>query len=140
MTRHYLVESNFPLGRTNQKHYPDLGSDALSVWNFGAVSLKSFGGETSGSVAKCRLFSQGRVKRGQFFFFGDKHRGKRITAQTTAGKKATTQIHLDLKGKISGYLRAKSGSSGLIVKRLVIFLFPLDWVPVDRRVYPQHYR
>ena len=31
--------------------------------------------------------------------------------QTTAGKKATTQIHLDFKGKISGYLRAKSGYS-----------------------------
>ena len=32
--------------------------------------------------------------------------------KTTAGKKATTQIHLDLKGEICGYLRAKSGSSG----------------------------
>ena len=28
-----LVESNFPRGTTNQKHYPDLGSDASSVWN-----------------------------------------------------------------------------------------------------------
>ena len=41
---------------TNQKHYPDLGSDASSA----LVSQTSFGGETSGSVAKCRLFSQAR--------------------------------------------------------------------------------
>ena len=43
---------------TNQKHYPDLGSDASSVWNSALVSQTSFGGETSGSVAKCRLFSE----------------------------------------------------------------------------------
>ena len=30
----WLVETNFPHGTTNQKHYPDLGSDASSVWNF----------------------------------------------------------------------------------------------------------
>ena len=53
---------------TNQKHYPDLGSDALSVWNFGAVSQTSFGGETSSSVAKCRLFSQATVNEASFFF------------------------------------------------------------------------
>jgi len=29
-----LAEANFPLGTTNQKHYPDLGSDTSSVWNF----------------------------------------------------------------------------------------------------------
>ena len=40
----WLVETNFPHGTTNQKHYPDLGSDASS--------------ETSGRVAKCQLFSQ----------------------------------------------------------------------------------
>ena len=34
----WLVESNFPRGTTNQKHYPDLGSDASSVWNFCARS------------------------------------------------------------------------------------------------------
>ena len=28
------AEANFPRGTTNQKHYPDLGSDASSVWNF----------------------------------------------------------------------------------------------------------
>ena len=52
---------------TNQKHYPGLGSDALSVWNFCAVSQTSFGGETSGSVAKCRLFSQASVKEASVF-------------------------------------------------------------------------
>ena len=30
----WLVESNFPRVTTNQKRYPDLGSDASSVWNF----------------------------------------------------------------------------------------------------------
>ena len=30
----WLVEPNFTSGTTNQKHYPDLGSDASSVWNF----------------------------------------------------------------------------------------------------------
>jgi len=41
---------------TNQKHYPDLGSDASSVWNFCALfsDVISF----SGSVAKWWLFSQ----------------------------------------------------------------------------------
>ena len=29
-----VVESNFPRGTTNQKHYPDLGIDTSSVWNF----------------------------------------------------------------------------------------------------------
>ena len=29
-----LVEANFPHGTTNQKHYPDLGSDVSSVWSF----------------------------------------------------------------------------------------------------------
>jgi len=29
-----LVESYFPRGTTNQKHYPNLGSEASSVWNF----------------------------------------------------------------------------------------------------------
>ena len=29
-----LVEANFLRGATNQKHFPDLGSDTSSVWNF----------------------------------------------------------------------------------------------------------
>ena len=46
---------------TNQKHYPDLGSDASSVSRISAlVSQKSFGRETSGSVGKSRLFSQAK--------------------------------------------------------------------------------
>ena len=46
---------------TNQKYYPDLGSDASSVWISALVSQTSFGGETSGSVAKYRLFSQDTI-------------------------------------------------------------------------------
>ena len=30
----WLVETNFPRGTTNQKHYPDLGNDTSSAWNF----------------------------------------------------------------------------------------------------------
>ena len=30
----WLVESHFLCGTTNQKHYPNLGSDVSSVWNF----------------------------------------------------------------------------------------------------------
>ena len=44
---------------SNQKHYPDLGSDPSSVNGISAlVSQIPFGGETSGSAAKCPLFSQ----------------------------------------------------------------------------------
>ena len=51
----WLAEVNFPRSTTNQKHYPDLGSDASSVWNFGARFE-----EGSGCFAKCGLFSQAR--------------------------------------------------------------------------------
>ena len=30
----WRVETHLPLGTTNQKHYPDLGNDTSSVWNF----------------------------------------------------------------------------------------------------------
>ena len=44
------------------RHYPDLGSDASSIWNFCVlVSQMSFGWETSSSVAKCRPFSQANI-------------------------------------------------------------------------------
>ena len=53
----WLVESNFPRGMTNQKHYPGLDSDASSAWNFCACfsDETSFRGETSGGVPKCPL-------------------------------------------------------------------------------------
>ena len=57
-----LVEINLPGGTTNQKHYPDLGSDVSSVWNFCARFSDVIWRETSGSVAKCRLFSQATYK------------------------------------------------------------------------------
>ena len=43
---------------TNLKPYPNLESDTSSVWNSTLVCQTSFRGETSGGVAKCRLFSQ----------------------------------------------------------------------------------
>ena len=45
---------------TNQKQYPDLGNDASTVWNSCARFSVVIWRETSGSVAKCRLFSQAR--------------------------------------------------------------------------------
>ena len=43
-------------------HYPDLGSDVLQYGISELVSQTSFGGETSGSIAKCRLFSQATAR------------------------------------------------------------------------------
>ena len=42
------------------RHYPDLGDDASSVWNFCASFSDVIWQETSGSVAKCWLFSQAK--------------------------------------------------------------------------------
>ena len=63
----WLVLPRGKFDSTNQKHYPDLGSDASSVWNSALVSQTSFGGETSGSVAKCLLFSQAIVYKAVTF-------------------------------------------------------------------------
>ena len=52
---------------TNQKQYPDLGSDASSGGITAFVSETSFGGETSGSVAKCQQFSQAITKPVRIF-------------------------------------------------------------------------
>ena len=57
----WLVESNFPRGTINQEHYLDLGSERHQYGIPTLVSQTSFGGETSGSVAKCRLFSQANI-------------------------------------------------------------------------------
>ena len=46
---------------TNQKHYPDLGSDTHQYGISALVSQTSFFGETTGGVAKCRLFSQANL-------------------------------------------------------------------------------
>ena len=52
----WLVEDNFPPCMTNQKHYPNQGRVASSVWNFRARFCQtSIPGETS---AECRLFPQ----------------------------------------------------------------------------------
>ena len=46
------------LHRSNQKHYPDLSSDASSVWISALVSQTSCRGKITCGVAKCRLFPQ----------------------------------------------------------------------------------
>ena len=51
----WLVEANFPRGTTNQKHDPDLDSDASSVWNFCAHFSDVIWRETSDGVVKCGL-------------------------------------------------------------------------------------
>ena len=50
-----LIGWKFP--STNQKHYPDLGSDASTVWNFCACFSDVISARGDG-VASCRLFSQ----------------------------------------------------------------------------------
>ena len=57
----WLVMPHVKFASTNQKHYPDLGSDALSVWNFLAHFSDVISRETIGGVTKCRLFSQARI-------------------------------------------------------------------------------
>ena len=47
--------------QTNQRYYPDLGSDTSSVWNFCACSSTSFREKTKGGVTKCRLFFHATV-------------------------------------------------------------------------------
>ena len=54
-----LVEVSFPRGITNQKHYPDAVFTRHQYGISALVSQTSFRGETSGGVAKCRLFSSG---------------------------------------------------------------------------------
>ena len=49
-SKFWLVESNFPRSTTNQKHYPDVGSN-VTCHQYGISELfsqTSFGGETSG--------------------------------------------------------------------------------------------
>ena len=54
----------------NQKSYPDLDSARHQSGISALVSLTSFCGETSGGVAKCRLFSLASCRR-RFFFKGE---------------------------------------------------------------------
>ena len=55
----------------NQKHYPDLASDASSVWNFCGDFIC---GESTAGVTKCHLFSKAGSgcalqTFSEFFFF-----------------------------------------------------------------------
>ena len=43
------------------RHYPDLGGDTSSVWNFYARFSDVIWRETSGIVAKCWLFFQAKL-------------------------------------------------------------------------------
>ena len=54
------------IGRSKQKHFPDLDSVASSVWNFCARSQTSFGGETIGGVAYFPFVN--RLQNSRFFF------------------------------------------------------------------------
>jgi len=47
-----------PIGSSNQKHYPDLGSEHHQDGILALASLMSFHGETIGDVMNCWLFSQ----------------------------------------------------------------------------------
>lgn len=60
---------------TNQKHFPVLGSEASSVWNFCARFSGIIAQETSGSFLKCRLFSQAKehILVGEIFYLGLSH-------------------------------------------------------------------
>ena len=59
ITCFWLVEENFPHGTTYQKHYPNQGRVASSVWNFRARFCQtSIPWETSAGAAECRLFPQ----------------------------------------------------------------------------------
>ena len=70
MTRHYpdlgsasdMVVPCVKFASTNQTYYLDLCSDRHQYGISTPVSQTSFGGETSGGVAKCRLFSQAKLK------------------------------------------------------------------------------
>ena len=58
VTSDWFSESNFTHGTTNQKPYPDLGSERHQYGISVLVSYTSFRGETVGGVVKYRLFSQ----------------------------------------------------------------------------------
>ena len=53
--RTYIFVPCGKFASTNQKHYPDLGTDASSVWNFCTPVSTSFCEETSGGIRKCLL-------------------------------------------------------------------------------------
>ena len=57
----WLVVPLVKFASTNQQHYPNLGSDASSVWNFCARFSDVISGGNRSCVAKCRLFSQADI-------------------------------------------------------------------------------
>ena len=75
----WLVVPRVKFALTNQKHYPDLGSDTSSVWNFCALSQTSFRGWRremssvfSGSTkTSCQHAEKGEISH--TFPFSDSH-------------------------------------------------------------------
>ena len=73
MTHHYAdlgsaSETHFLCSMTNQKHYPDLGSDMSSVWNFGACFSDIISqGNYCKNLANCQLFCQASANLHEFF-------------------------------------------------------------------------
>ena len=53
-----------------RKHYPDLGSDTSSLWDFWTRFSDVISRETSGGVAKCRLFFLFLANRMIWLVFG----------------------------------------------------------------------
>ena len=60
---------------TNQKHFPVLGGEASSVWNFCTCFSDIISQETSGSMSKCWLFSHVKehILAGEIFYMGLSH-------------------------------------------------------------------
>ena len=73
MTHHYAdlgsaSETHFLCSMTNQKHYPDLGSDMSSVWNFAACFSDIISqGNYCKNLANCQLFCQASTNLQEFF-------------------------------------------------------------------------
>ena len=58
--------------RTDDIHYPDLGSERHQYVISALVAQTSFCGKTNGGVSKCRLFSPATLRERKVFFFKEK--------------------------------------------------------------------
>ena len=74
------------------RHYPDLGSDASSVWNFYVRFSDVIWRGTSGSVAKCRQFSQATASLRQDIFRFTVHQRNFLLAMTTADEDWAAEV------------------------------------------------
>ena len=74
MTHHYAdlgsaSETHFLCSMTNQKHYPYLGSDMSSVWNYFSACFSDIisQGKYCKNLANCQLFCQASTNLHEFF-------------------------------------------------------------------------